>query len=288
MPPADNLAEDRAVLPGGLELALRRAPGDESRRPFLLVHGLASNARLWDGVASALAANGREVLAVDLRGHGLSADLPGGHSAETAATDLAALCGVLGWSGERAPVVAGQSWGGNVVLTLAARHGAVAAVACIDGGWIFLGDRFGDFEGCWRALAPPTFEGTRWPDVHEWIRRSHDDWPDGTVEGMLANLVELPGGGVRNRLSREHHREILHSLWADDPRLLYPSVGVPVLLMPAGSESDARHAAEVLEAAAALPRARISWYDGADHDLHAQHPQRVADDLLALDAWADA
>ena len=54
------------TLPGGPRLAVRRARGDQSRRPFLLVHGLASNARLWDGVATALADSGREVAAVDL------------------------------------------------------------------------------------------------------------------------------------------------------------------------------------------------------------------------------
>ncbi len=40
--------------------------------PFVLVHGLASNARLWDGVATALVAAGHPVFAVDLRGHGRS------------------------------------------------------------------------------------------------------------------------------------------------------------------------------------------------------------------------
>jgi len=40
--------------------------------PFVLVHGLASNARLWDGVARRLAGAGHSSAAVDLRGHGRS------------------------------------------------------------------------------------------------------------------------------------------------------------------------------------------------------------------------
>ena len=40
--------------------------------PFLLVHGLASNARMWDGVAMALVARGLAAITVDLRGHGRS------------------------------------------------------------------------------------------------------------------------------------------------------------------------------------------------------------------------
>jgi hypothetical protein len=31
-----------------------------------------------------------------------------------------------------------------------------------------------------------------------------------------------------------------------------------------------------------LPNARARWYAGADHDLHAQHPERLAADLANL------
>lgn len=287
MPEADELVDDEVTLPAGPRLALRRGAGDPSRRPFLLVHGLASNARLWDGVTKALARAGREAAAVDLRGHGRSDDTPDGHSTAAAAADLAALCRELGWTGSRAPVVAGQSWGGNVVLAQAADHRGVAAVACVDGGWLRLGAAFDNFEDCWRRLAPPTFAGARWADVRDHITRAHPDWPADGIEGTLANLVELPGGGVRNRLDREHHRAILHSLWAGDPRELYPRVDVPALLLPAGSADRAGSKPAVDEALALLPKVRVSWYAGADHDVHAQHPQRVADDLLALDAWVD-
>lgn len=284
---SDLLTDDEITLPAGPRLALRRGGSGAAGRPFLLVHGLASNARLWDGVAGALVLAGREVVAVDLRGHGRSEQTPDGHSTSGAASDLAALCRELDWIGDRSPVVAGQSWGGNVVLSLAAEHGGVAALACIDGGWLRLGGLYADFESCWAALAPPSFNGTQWSQVRDWITKAHPDWPAEGIEGTLANLVELPDGGVRSRLLREHHREILHSLWTGDPREMYPRVGVPVLLMPAGTKSDARRATAVKEALASLPLARVAWYAGADHDLHAQHPQRVADDLLSLDTWVD-
>ena len=64
------LRDETIELPGGPRLALRRADGP--RRAYLLVHGLASNARLWDGVARRLAGAGHAVAAVDLRGHGRS------------------------------------------------------------------------------------------------------------------------------------------------------------------------------------------------------------------------
>ena len=122
---------DTVVPLSGFRMAVREAPGP--RRPFLLVHGLASNARLWDGVARRLAAAGHEVVAVDQRGHGGSEQTATGYDTATAAADLAELIALRHWTGKREPVVAGQSWGGNVVLTLAALHGGVAAIALVDG-----------------------------------------------------------------------------------------------------------------------------------------------------------
>ena len=60
---------------GPVALHARHRPGGAAH-PVLLVHGLSSNARLWDGVSEHLAAAGHPVVAVDLRGHGASADVP--------------------------------------------------------------------------------------------------------------------------------------------------------------------------------------------------------------------
>jgi pimeloyl-ACP methyl ester carboxylesterase len=273
---------------GRPRLAVRRRRG--ALRPFLLVHGLSSNARLWDGVAAELATAGHSTLAVDLRGHGESEAPDGGYDTDTCADDLAALIDAEGLTGDRTPVAVGQSWGGNVVLSLAARHpGTVAAVACVDGGWLRLHDRFTSFDDCWAALAPPRFDSLRYADLAARIRAGHPDWPAEGIEGTLANLVGLPDGGVRARLSREHHRDIVRSLYEGDPATSYPKVTVPALLVPAtagpeqGDGHDERRAA-VLEALAALPDAEVRWYAGADHDLHAQHPRRLAADLLDLAA----
>jgi pimeloyl-ACP methyl ester carboxylesterase len=262
-------------------------------RPFLLVHGLASNARLWDGVGRRLAATGHQAVAVDQRGHGRSEVPDSGYDTDTCADDLAAVIDLLGWTGPRAPVVAGQSWGGNVVLSLAARHpGSVAGVCCVDGGWIRLADRFPDAEACWQALAPPSFDGLRYDDLAERIRQANPHWPEEGLAGTLANLVRTADGGVRARLSREHHRSIVDSLYRGDPRRWYPAIEVPVLLCPATAaapdarpDADQRAAitrAAVLEALAALPDGGVRWYPGAHHDIHAEQPDPVAADLLDL------
>ncbi len=275
---------DSSVELDGFRMALREAPG--AARPFLLVHGLASNARLWDGVARRLAAAGHEVVAVDQRGHGRSSEPETGYDTATAAADLAALVALRGWTGDRAPVVVGQSWGGNVVLTLAADHGGAAAVAFVDGGWIHLADSFPTFEQCWAALAPPDFDGWTRAGLEERASSWNADWPDESRRAALANFADLPDGTVRPHLSREHHRSIVRSLWQDDPRPLYARVTVPALLMPA-VDAVPETTTPVTEALHAMPLAEVSWYVGAHHDLHAQLPDRCATDLLALARRAD-
>jgi pimeloyl-ACP methyl ester carboxylesterase len=291
--PPHALAEERRVaVPGGGELAVRLS-GDRGAPPMLLVHGLASNARTWDEVAAALVARGFRTVAVDLRDHGVSAaDGPGVSPDEdattTAAGDLAALCAALELT---RPVVAGQSWGGNVVLELAAAHPEVpAAVALVDGGWIHLADRFDTFSDCWALLAPPDLTRYTVEEIGGWMRRSHPDWSATAVAGTLANLRTGPDGRARARLTRDHHRAVLHSLWRHRPRDRYPSVRVPALLLPAVSGTGGERSADterlVAEAAAALPDARVQRFTDADHDLHCQHPVAVADELCALAAAA--
>ena len=279
------LTDDQRELPGGPRLAVRGARGPG--RPFLLVHGLASNARLWDGVARRLVDAGHEVLAVDLRGHGRSEETSDGYDTATAAADLAALIRLQGWTGPRAPIAVGQSWGGNVVLTLAAVHGGVAGLGLVDGGWIHLADRFPTFDGCWAVLAPPRFDGLTRSELEQRSRGWHADWPQEGRLGSLANFADLPDGTVRPHLSREHHRSIVHSLWQDDPSALYPRVGVPTVLMAAVDQVP-DVPTPVTRAAQAIGGAEVVWYVGAHHDLHAQQPDRCADDLLALAARIDA
>ena len=288
--PRTPYGDDMVQLPHGPQLAIRRASG--AKRPFLLVHGLSSNARLWDGVARHLADDGHEVVAVDQRGHGLSEQVDDGYTTAQCATDLAVLSRELGFVGDRAPVVAGQSWGGNVVLTLAADHhddAPVAALALVDGGWISLGDRFATFDDCWAQLAPGMPQAVPFPELRQRFGGLFADFPTDAVEAQLANITQDGDGNAVARLTREHHRSILHSLWADDPRPLFPRVGVPVLL--AAAVTDADGAADPTSgpalAASLLPDSTTSLYIGAHHDLHAQHPRRLATELLALCARAE-
>lgn len=289
---------DVSVTPsGGPRLAVRL--GDGPLRPFLLVHGLAANARVWDAVARHLLAAGHAVAAVDLRGHGRSEAPPDGYDTDTAADDLAGVLDELGYTGGREPIAVGQSWGGNVVVSLAARRAGVAAICGVDGGWIRLGGRFDSFESCWQQLAPPPLGEVTYAQVATRLPQLHPTWPAEVVAGVLAGLRELPDGGVAATLAREHHRAILSSLYAEDPRAWYPLVQVPVLLCaamppqapvgePDPGDPGLATRRGVAEALAGLPGARVSWYVDAEPDLHAEHPARLTADLLQLAAAAEA
>ena len=62
---------------------------------FVMVHGLASNARLYDGVAETLAKWGYGSIAIDLRGHGQSSKPSTGYDHATISRDLYAAITAL-------------------------------------------------------------------------------------------------------------------------------------------------------------------------------------------------
>ncbi len=106
---------ERFVTTRHLRLAMRDWNGVESDRPpLVLVHGLASNARIWDLVAPYLQARFR-VVAIDQRGHGQSDKPDDGYDYDTVSDDLVAAVAALGF---RRPVIIGHSWGAGVALHL--------------------------------------------------------------------------------------------------------------------------------------------------------------------------
>lgn len=258
------------------------AAANDDQVGFVVVHGLASNAMLWRGLAEKLASLGHRVVALDQRGHGRSAKPDGPYDIPTLATDLAQVLGELPFG---RPVAVGQSLGGNVVLELAAqRSDLLAAVVCVDGGWIELSDRFASWEACESALAPPLLEGMRRDEIVGLLRRRHHDWPSGAIADFLANFEIRSDGSVAPWLTRARHLQMLRSLWEHHPSRLYAAVTVPVLLVPAVASSQPEGwDAAVDKAAALLPIAQVAPMVG-DHDLHAQHPEAMAD---LLHEWAE-
>ncbi len=267
----------------GVELAVDTwLPAAPTGAPFLLVHGLASNARTWDGVAAHLVADGHPTASVDLRGHGRSSKPDGPYDVPTVAADLAAL--IAGLELDR-PIVAGQSWGGNVVLELAAGHpGLIRGIVCVDGGWLEPSREFPDWEACQAALAPPRLVGRPLTEIEGYIRSAHPNWPESGIRGTLANFEVRPNGTVAPWLTFDHHIAVLRGLWEHHPSLRYPDVAVPVLLAPVDmgdTDWTRRKRRDVERAAGAIADARVHWFAG-DHDIHAQRPDELAGVMHAM------
>ena len=264
-----------------------QAPARTGAAPYLLVHGLASNARLWDGVAPTLAAAGHDVAAVDLRGHGLSDKPDGGYDFATISADLRALIGALGFD---RPILVGQSWGAGVILDFGVRYPDLTrGLVLVDGGLTDLRDAFPTWDICWARLAPPQLVGLPLSDVEGYFRLNHADWPPDGIEGSLANFEIRADRTIAPWLTRDRHKAILEAMWGQRTADLWAALRVPALIVPVdGGEGDwtkAKHAgadaAEAAMRASGVP-CRVQWFTG-DHDIHAQHPAEVSDALLAAD-----
>jgi pimeloyl-ACP methyl ester carboxylesterase len=261
--------QDVVQLTGGPSLAVRAATAP--LRPFLLVHDIGADSRVWAGVAERLYAAGHQVTAVDLRGHGASESPATGYDTDTCADDLSTLLDVLGFTGGRSPVVVGHGWGANVVMSLAARRDGVAGVCCLDGGWIRPAWQYGSFEECWLAAGPNQAQNDQ-------------------AQNDQARNDQAQGDHRANTI----RRSIVRSLFFGEPRAWFPLVGVPVVLCPVvppdgvpDPEGRGRVARTgVAEALSRLPRARVSWYYG-EGDAIGADPSRLVEDLLTLAADAE-
>jgi pimeloyl-ACP methyl ester carboxylesterase len=87
-------------------------------RPLILLHGGLGSGEMFGPVLSALA-EGHRVIAVDLQGHGRTADIDRPIDVRHMADDIAALIGHLGLD---RPDVVGYSLGGGVAFHAAVRH----------------------------------------------------------------------------------------------------------------------------------------------------------------------
>jgi pimeloyl-ACP methyl ester carboxylesterase len=277
---------DRAVPGHGVRLHARDWGG--SGQAVLLLHGLASNARIWDGVAPWLVGAGLRVVAIDLRGHGAS-DQPGsGYDFTSVGRDLAAALAGLGL--ER-PVLAGHSWGANVALQFAAdRPVAVAGLVLVDGALSGVAEWAGATrEEARRRLAPPRFA----VPLADWLARAGRFDAGGAagqpwVRDYLRAGVEVDDRGVaRSRFRFDNHLQVVDALYDQRPAALFPLVDCPVLLCSAADPVDSGEVAAAKRAAVGralelLPSATVTWFEDTMHDIPLQRPAELAAELASF------
>lgn len=280
-----NIQPEDHTLDIGFPIHLRLWPPEPSRGdpfpPYILLHGLSSNARTWDQVAARLASAGRWAAAIDQRGHGLSGKPENGYDFATITRDLELILEQLD---VESPILVGQSWGGNVLLEFAARHpGLAAGYVFVDGGFINLGKR-GTWEEVKAELRPPVLTGIARTQIADRIRLTHPGWSEEGIQATLGNFEILPDDTVRPWLTLDRHLQILKAMYDQDPARLYPKVKEPVLICAAddGGERMAFKRAQIQEALAGMDQAQTMWFPGSAHDIHVDQPEKLADALLAF------
>lgn len=126
-------ADRRWLSPDGLSLYARDyapAAGD-AKLPVIAIHGLTRNSADFGAIAPEIAESGRRVLAVDVRGRGLSDPAPDPMTYQPAhyAKDILAL---LEQAGIARAIFIGTSMGGLITMALAAIRSKVIAAAVIN------------------------------------------------------------------------------------------------------------------------------------------------------------
>ena len=271
------------VEAGGLRLHYRDWGGDGE--PLLLLHGLASNARIWDLTAPLLSGRFR-VFALDQRGHGLSDKPEGGYDFASITGDVAAFVQALGL---QRPALVGHSWGANVALQFAAdRPDGVSALALVDGGFLEISAFEGmSWERTVEVMSPPPLSGMKleaflqgarkWPGLGEF-------WNDDVQQIVLANFRVDTNDTIHPHLSRDNHLKILRSLWEQKPSALWSRVRCPILLVPSTRDHpDPRNAVwmehkrkGIALAEERAPSLEVVWMDDTIHDVPLQRPAELA------------
>ena len=281
--PNNKYPLENKVNIGNLELSYRNwAP---EGRQILMLHGLASNARIWDLLAPILAKN-FSVIAVDQRGHGKSDKPDTGYDFDTVTNDVVGFINALKLKN---PIVVGHSWGGSVALCLATqRPDLISGLCFVDGGLIEISRTPGNsLEKALVNMAPPLWEGVSASDVRERLKRR--DWGEQDDTSTSANLEEIvmanleahPDGSINARLSRKNHLEVVKAFWNHKPSKLFEHIRCPTLILSArmGSENTDRQVLknELLnEAAQKIAINKSMWLENSIHDVPIQRPELLA------------
>jgi pimeloyl-ACP methyl ester carboxylesterase len=243
---------------------------------IVCLHGLASQAHIWDLVAPRLS-DTFHVVAIDQRGHGLSDKPDSGYDFATIASDLDAILNAL--QIDRA-ILIGHSWGGNVALQYAVDHpDRVGGLVMIDGGFLQMGDRM-DWPTAEQLLAPPNLLGMPVarlrPGIAAFLGAAAT--PE-AVDAIMHNFEVRADDTVAPHLSRDKHMQVVRALWEHRPSELWAHVQCPVLLIPAVQpephdertrDSLTNKHEQIAVAEQRLKRSQTIWMADTIHDVPLQ------------------
>lgn len=277
----DNMAEERFIAANGLRF--HGVDWDGQGDWLVLLHGLASQAHIWDLVAPKLT-NSFHVIALDQRGHGLTDKPDTGYDFASIARDLDEVLDALRID---RTVLIGHSWGGNVALQYAVDHPQrVSGLVLLDGGFLQVGDRI-DWPTTEKFLEPPDLIGTPLDDFRAdmkmWMGNA---WSPEAEAITLHNFEVRADGTIAPHLRKNNHMQVVRALWEHRPSELYARVQCPVLMIPAlAPEPHDERTRDVLEnkrrnialAEARLARSQTIWMNDTIHDVPLQRPVELAE-----------
>ena len=214
----------------GVEVQLAQWEGED--KAILCVHGITANCRCWDVIAGELSPANR-VLAMDLRGRGLSEAPSAGYSMEHHCRDILSVLDDLGL--ERV-VLMGHSLGAFISVVFGAEYPErVDRIILVDGGGKLSEDQMVKvFAGIKPSLDRlgktfPSFEAyldlmKKAPFIKNWSQ---------ALETYYRYEIEEVSGGVRTNINPAHIEEERVNLGKVDISQFYGAISCPVLILRA-------------------------------------------------------
>jgi len=263
-----------------IQLGVWKGKGKE----ILSVHGITANCRCWDLIASSLSPR-HKVIAMDLRGRGLSDSPSSGYSVNHHCRDILSVMDDLNL--ER-PVLMGHSLGAFISLVFAAEHPQrVDRLILVDGGGkltdtqmakVFAGikpslDRLGKILPSFKSYLSLIKQA---PFMHPW---------NSYLETYFRYEVEKVAGGVRSRVDPKHIEEESANLKKVDTVQFYSKVLSPTLILRATKGMLAKDDVVLPEAVAErmvrkIPNAKKVDVKGANHYSILFQPNKRRDQII--------
>jgi pimeloyl-ACP methyl ester carboxylesterase len=264
--------------------------------PLVLIHGLATTSWTWTPIARRLR-DRTHVIALDLRGHGLSDSPRTGYELESLAYDALTVMVANGWGRDiRGPaaVVAGHGLGALVAVAMEGiQSDSICGLALIDAGWESLADATGmnaaEFE---RSIGDPP-EVLVSMSAYLADRRDFDPqtWDSDQERAARAAVDEKHAGHLAPVTRPFALHSSVDAMFSYDPEALR-DIQSPLLIAVAesGTADDdvgrerlaALDDVERARAAAGTRPATIARFPGAGHNLMRYRAEQLSAALLEL------
>ena len=239
------------ITSNGMQIHYRRSGA--GNQAMVLVHGVTDSSRSWMNFIRPLE-SAYDLVAYDVRGHGLSAKPETGYGLADHLGDLAGLLSALRL--ER-PILVGHSMGGGIVAAFAAEHPDVPRAVILEDPAYFEWPQPLDEAVAGFAARMELYSGLSKSELVKLSRTESPLWAEADREPWAEGKSEFTTRVL----------ETMRQLPQIAP--LLPRITAPTLILKADAPPDQsrRHA----RAASAI-HGRLVHIDGAAHNIHRDQP----------------